>query len=76
MIKGSMSGCEVAMHLRTLSDCAIIFTTAYADDEMIGYAMDAKADGYIIKPYNEREIIAAISLLNAKRRPSSQYKNQ
>ncbi len=69
MIKGSMSGCEVAMHLRTLSDCAIIFTTAYADDEMIGYAMDAKADGYIIKPYNEREIIAAISLLNAKRSP-------
>lgn len=67
MIKGAMSGCEVAMHLRTISDCSIVFTTAYADNEMICYAMDAKADGYIIKPYNEREIIATISLLSAKK---------
>lgn len=69
MIKGAMSGCEVAMHLRSISDCAIVFTTAYADDEMITYAIDAKADGYIIKPYNEREIIATISLLSAKKNP-------
>jgi len=74
MIKGAMSGCEVAMHLRTISDCAIVFTTAYADDEMIGYAMDAKADGYIIKPYNEREIIATISLLSAKKKHLSSTK--
>jgi len=66
MIKGSKSGCEVAMNIRNISNCSIIFTTAYADDEMINYAMDANADGYIIKPYNEREIIASISLLSAK----------
>lgn len=69
MIKGSQSGCEVAMNLRSISNCAIVFTTAYADDEMINYAMDAKADGYIIKPYNERAIVATISLLSAKKSP-------
>ncbi|WP_263834135.1 response regulator [Sulfurospirillum oryzae] len=66
MIKGCKSGCEVAIDIRNISNCSIVFTTAYADDEMISYAMDAKADGYIIKPYNEREIFAIISLLSAK----------
>ncbi|MBP6497065.1 MAG: response regulator [Campylobacteraceae bacterium] len=68
MIKGAKSGCEVAIDIRNISTCSIVFTTAYADDEMISYAMDAKADGYIIKPYNEREIVATISLLNGKQK--------
>jgi len=66
MIKGSKSGCEVAMDIRHISHCSIVFITAYANDEMINYAMDVRADGYIIKPYSEREIIATISLLSAK----------
>jgi len=66
MIKGSKSGCEAAMDIRKISNCSIVFTTAYADEEMINYAMDVNADGYIIKPYNEKEIIATISLLSAK----------
>ncbi len=71
MIKGSKSGCEVAIDIRNISNCSIVFMTAYADDEMISYAMDAKADGYIIKPYNEREIVAIISLLSAKQNHSN-----
>jgi len=66
MINGAKSGCEVAIDVRKISTCAIVFITAYADDEMIGYAMQVEADGYIVKPYNEKEIIATISLLNAK----------
>ena len=66
MIHGAKSGCEVAIDVRKISTCAIVFITAYADDEMIGYAMQVEADGYIVKPYNEKEIIATISLLSAK----------
>ncbi len=66
MVKGSYSGCEIAMHIRRISHCSIVFITAYADDEMIHYAMEVQADGYIIKPYSEREIIATISLLSVK----------
>lgn len=74
MIKGSKSGCEVAMDIRKISHCSIVFTTAYADEEMINYAMDANADGYIIKPYNEKEIIASISLLSAKQNQHNHLK--
>lgn len=66
MINGPKSGCEVAIDIRNMSDCSLIFTTAYANDEMINYAQDAQADGYILKPYNERELIANIALLSAK----------
>ena len=74
MIKGPKSGCEVAMHLRRITQCSIVFITAYADDEMINYAMDVQADGYIIKPYSEREIVATISLLSAKQHTQSNLK--
>ncbi len=75
MIHGSKSGCEVAMDLRKISDCFIVFTTAYADEEMINYAMEVEANGYLLKPYNEKEIIATISLLSIKQNPDTkQYK--
>ncbi len=67
MLDGVKSGCEVAIDVRKISNCSIVFLTAYADDEMIGYAMQVKADGYIVKPYNENEIIATISLLDSKK---------
>lgn len=74
MIQGGKSGCEVAMEMHKISHCSIVFTTAYADEEMISYAMEARADGYIIKPYNEKELIATISLLCAKHTPLNPLK--
>lgn len=56
----------MAIDVRKISNCSIVFLTAYADEEMIGYAMQIEADGYIVKPYNENEIIATISILNSK----------
>lgn len=74
MLSGPKSGCEVAIDIRKVSNCSIVFLTAYADEEMIDYAMEAKADGYLIKPYNEREIIATIALLSTKQNCSSTLK--
>jgi len=67
MINGPKSGCEVAIDIKKICNCSIIFTTAYADQEMINYAMEVKADGYLVKPYNEKEIIANIAILSAKK---------
>lgn len=67
MINGPKSGCEVGIDIKKISDCSIVFTTAYSDDEMISYAMDIKADGYIMKPYNIKEVIATIYILSVKK---------
>ncbi len=63
ILKGSMSGSEAALRLkRSHPDCKIIFLTAYADEEMIEYALDAQAVAYLMKPYREKEIIATIRM--------------
>jgi len=67
ILKGPMTGSEAALHIRSLHPaCKIIFLTAYADDEMIDYAVDAHAFAYLMKPYREREIVATIKTALAK----------
>lgn len=61
VLNGAMTGSETALELKKISpECRIIFLTAYADEEMIEYAVDANAFAYLMKPYREREIIATI----------------
>ncbi|MGE4294536.1 MAG: response regulator [Campylobacterales bacterium] len=69
MIKGAQSGCETAVAIRRLlPGCSIVFLTAHAEDEMLAYAVDVKAEGYLLKPYNEREIVATLRLIESRRR--------
>ena len=64
MLKGNMSGCESAVKIHQQNkDIKIIFLTAYAEEEMIDYAMDADAVAYLMKPYRENEILATIKLV-------------
>lgn len=66
MLNGSMSGCEAAVeiHQRDKS-IKIIFLTAYAEKEMIEYAVNADATAYLLKPYRDDEILATIKLMFA-----------
>ncbi len=63
MLKDKISGCEAALQIKQNHDlCKIIFVTAHATDEMIEYAIDAEAYGYLMKPYREKEILATIKV--------------
>jgi len=63
MIKGPISGCELAMQIRAFNkDVIIIFITAYTSEEMIEYALDANAYSYLLKPYRDIEIISTIKM--------------
>jgi len=66
MLKDNISGSEAAVEISRRSDTQIIFLTAYSDPEMIEYAVESKAAGYLNKPYNETEVIAAIRLALAR----------
>ncbi len=63
MLKGQMSGLEAAMQIHQDNpNIKIIFLTAYSEEEMIEYAVDANADAYLLKPYRDDEILATIKL--------------
>ena len=70
ILKDHISGCEAAVEIhRREPKIEIIFLTAYADDEMIEYAMEANAAAYLMKPFIEEEILATIKLLFAHQQP-------
>ncbi len=67
MLKDSLSGCEAALQIKRVQpDIEIIFLTAYSDQEMIEFAVDSNAAGYLLKPYREKEILATLQLVIAK----------
>jgi two-component system KDP operon response regulator KdpE len=69
-----MSGCEAALRISSFIDTKIIFLTAHSDQEMIDYALDAGAINYLIKPYKEKQIFAALQIaLNQDQKTTPKY---
>ena len=67
MLKDGISGSEVALHLKQHSpDIAIIFLTAYDDREIVESAIESNSYGYLMKPYNEREIVNTLKIVLAR----------
>ena len=73
MIKGAISGAELALKISTLyDDIKIIFLTAFSDEEMREYAKDSKAVAYLLKPYISKDIKEALVLLKELDKSSKQ----
>ncbi len=66
MLKDSISGCDAAIEIRKNIDTKIIFLTGYSSTEIINYIAYSGADGYIMKPYLQKQILATIALVSAK----------
>jgi CheY-like chemotaxis protein/DNA-binding PadR family transcriptional regulator len=62
VMPGTMNGIEAAKIITTQLDIPVVFITAYADDTIIEQAKKARPYGYIVKPFNELEIKAAIEV--------------
>ncbi len=63
-----MDGLEVARALNERQPMPIIFLTAYSEQDLIAEAAELKAQNYLIKPVDERDLVAAIPLAVARYR--------
>lgn len=61
-IKGEIDGIETAAEIKKIYDVPIIFLTAYADPVTIQRAKITDPFGYIIKPFEERELHISIEI--------------
>lgn len=61
-IKGDIDGIETAAEIKKIYDIPIIFLTAYADPVTIQRAKITDPFGYIIKPFEERELHISIEI--------------
>ena len=71
MLKDSMSGSEAAVRISSNIETKIIFLSSYSNEEMIEYALDAGAFNYLIKPFEEKQILVTIQMaLNQQNKTS------
>jgi len=64
MLADNISGADAAIAIsRQSPQSKIIFLTAYIDDDIINYAAEANAVGYLTKPYNKMQILATLKLV-------------
>jgi CheY-like chemotaxis protein/DNA-binding PadR family transcriptional regulator len=61
VMPGKLNGIEAAKTIAEI-DIPVVFVTSYADDAIIEKAKQVRPYGYIVKPFNELEIKAAIEV--------------
>jgi PAS domain S-box-containing protein len=62
LLQGDMDGIEVAERLRQQFEIPVVFLTAYADPTTLARAKVAEPYGYILKPFEVRELHSAIEI--------------
>ena len=62
VMPGKMNGIEAAKIIIAELGIPVVFVTSYADDIIIEQAKSVRPYGYIVKPFNELEIKAAIEV--------------
>jgi CheY-like chemotaxis protein len=65
-LRGGADGIDAAYRAKAEFGLPVIFLTAYADADTLRRAALASADGFLLKPYDERELAANLRIALAK----------
>ncbi|MFQ5577314.1 MAG: response regulator [Anaerolineae bacterium] len=61
-LKGAVDGVTAAGHIRARLNIPTVYLTAFADDATLQRAKIAEPFGYLLKPFDERELAATIKM--------------
>ncbi|CAK0762300.1 two-component system, response regulator PdtaR [Gammaproteobacteria bacterium] len=61
-LAGEIDGIEAAERIYLDSDISVIYLTAYADEKFLERAKVTQPFGYLLKPFNERELHSNIEI--------------
>ena len=62
MIEGNINGIEAAKQVYQKFEIPIVFLTAYSDEKILEQAAESSPFGYLIKPFEDRELRATIEM--------------
>jgi DNA-binding LytR/AlgR family response regulator len=71
MIKGELTGIEVAEQIKKAVNVPVIFLTAYADESTLSRAKVTEPYGYILKPFKEIDLHSTIEMAVYKHQKDS-----
>jgi CheY-like chemotaxis protein len=75
-LAGQLDGVETAGKIHVLYDIPVIYLTAYADKALLDRAKVTEPYGYVIKPYDERELHSVIEMALYKHRIEREIKKR
>lgn len=62
MLKGDIDGVEAAKEIRERFDIPVVYLTAYSDNNILERAKRTEPFGYIIKPFDEKDLYSNIEV--------------
>ncbi len=75
-LSGAMDGIEAAQRIRSSYGKPIIYLTALADEETIARASRTEPEGYLIKPFNERELQSTVEIAISRSRSREELEDR
>lgn len=77
ILKGSIDGIETTELIQKKYNIPVIYITAHTDKATINRAKVTEPYGYLVKPFNEKELVIAIQMaLYKHKRHKERYKNK
>ena len=75
VLKGKMDGIEAAGRITSKFNIPVLYLTAYTNQEYIERAKQTNPFGYLVKPYNQKELYATIEMALHKHRVDQEIKD-
>lgn len=61
-LRGELDGIETAKRLRERTDVPLVYLTAYADPDTLARAGPTRPAGYVLKPFDERDLHGTLEM--------------
>jgi DNA-binding NarL/FixJ family response regulator len=72
-LKGNKDGICAARAIQRLIDTSIIYVSAHSSDSLISDAVQSGAAGYIVKPFQARQITSAVEIALHRRKEARRF---
>ena len=66
-LAGEMDGISAAQEIRTRHGTPVVYLTAFSNDQTLTRARETDSFGFVVKPFQDRAVIAAIEMALGKR---------
>ena len=74
-LAGDMDGITAVKKIKSLRDTPVVFVTWYGNEKILEKAVQAHPDGYVLKPYRQSQVQAAIEIALDKKNRKPQHDN-
>jgi signal transduction histidine kinase len=74
MLQNEMSGIQAAQEIYTQLHKPVIYLTAYGDDKTVKQAQVTYPFGYLLKPFKDKELMAAIEIARSRYQKEQEMK--